>query len=96
MNMSAIQLMFLASVSYEVFILGCNYLFKIHKAKTAWQIKARILLELIFILNANIKSIIFYEKIFKGSGVVECESNMLKPSKSWKERMFIHGFDGET
>ena len=61
--------MFLASVAYEVFILACECFFKIHKAKTACQIKARILLELIFILHDNTNSI-FCEISFRGNGVV--------------------------
>ena len=39
---------------YEVFILGWEYFFKIHKAKMACQIKARILLELILILHERV------------------------------------------
>jgi hypothetical protein len=62
--------MFLASVAYDVFVLACQCFFKIHNAKTAFQIMARILLELILILHDNTNSITVCETTFKGNGVV--------------------------
>jgi len=70
MNMPASQLIFLASVAYEMLILACEYFFKTHKAKTAFQIKARVLQKLILILHDNNNSVIFRETICKGNGVV--------------------------
>jgi hypothetical protein len=61
--------MFLVSVAYEVSIFACEYFFKIHKVKTVFQIKARILLELILILHNNSNSTVC-ETSLKGSSVV--------------------------
>jgi len=96
MNMPASQVIFLASVAYEVFILACEYFFKTHKAKTAFQIKARILLELILILHDNTNSVTVCETSFKGNDTLCCEINMLKQFKSWGDGMCIQGLDGET
>jgi len=57
--MPASQVIFLASVANEVFILAYEYFFKTRKAKTAFQIKARILLELILILHDNTIQLLF-------------------------------------